>query len=599
MMPMTRNRRHRGQARVLAVYISADTAEATYRASAAETRTATVPTSVRVGDAGIYTGPSPFGGSDDDFVSQPVKALGRSLVRVHGWDIEPAALLVPVVQDAMAAVNCAEPDHLDAVLLVYPAMWGERAVRALQQAVEQSGVDPERIVPYPSDGTDTVNAVADWSARQQESSSGGRRTVVIAGAVAAVVILCAGVLAIPALHSSDREDGAVDVPRRETDVERLAAFYDDNGGMDCRQLYSSVAVDTLRSAGLRMSVPTEKTGGRGEVTGDGKTACTVAYIGGELHGKGDKKADDTTLADLGFESASFQYPAFLKISTSISGPNTATKEIRHGDDAEYRGWSFRTRERSLSDGQTSIWREAGTEVPGHGFMTLQVPTGDNASYAADTGSSTEPDAALRNIIDGFEGDNLPKITGTAPTVTDSQGKYDCSVFYETATVDYLASAELWVPGAGDTTDLVSGQSGPTPTGQEDGAGHRVCMMQPNGKVSSLYQVQVTTGRSAGDVGNPVTGADELSGWEEYWDFDPKFGPQSVDNRGQQSYNVRTCRSAEDCLTVTVFYADPQGQAGVDGNLGVEGFGDFMENPVRPMALDIARVLDSLGTSPEQ
>lgn len=561
---------------VLAVDAVGEVTQVAYRDSAGDSGTsgttpvtATVPSRIRTGDTDIPA---------------PARFLGRPLVTVDGTDTDPAELVTTVIRRAADAVGCPDLSTVDALVLVHPAEWTSTATSALRRTGELTGVPVERVqlhpVPSAVTGTDsreaTVLGALDAVAGVPSTTGAGRQPrrgmAVAAVAAAAVVALVAGGAAVLTRSGGDMGDGSAP---EEQSVERLAAFVGERGTLDCRNLFTSVAVRTVVDAGLRPFLNSARD--TGTAAADGSTVCTPVYRGDRLAAP-ELQVDGVDGAVSGTVTVGLRtYPDDDHV------PGTAVTEE---DPADHRGWVLATREADNADGGVVRIRTASTTVPGHGTMVLFVPLGDEATFRPVTDEPTEPDGALRQIIDGFEGTNLPAVTGGEAgqdtgedLFRDASGHYDCGRLYDRVSVTDLVDHGVRVPAAGDTVRLGSGDETSMVTDTADGAGRRSCVL-----LKDVKPVQVVTGASDGLPGNLVTGADDLDGWEEYWAFDPVFAPVDATEDGYQSYNLRHCRSDDDCVTVMVF-SDPQAYGGRGEDVR------FARDP----ALSVARYLAGTDT----
>lgn len=537
--------------------------------------TATVPSRIRTGDTDIPA---------------PARFLGRSLVTVDGKDTDPAELVATVLRRAADAVGCPGLPMVEALVLVHPAEWTSIATSALRRAGELTGTPAGRVqlhpVPSAVTGTDswqaTVLGALDAAAAVPYATGDGRRphrlrrSLAVAAAVAVVALVAGGVTFLTR-SGGDMGDGSA--PESQP-VERLAAFIGERGTLDCRNLFTSVAVRTVMDAGLSSQLGVRPR--LGTILENGETRCTPTYVGGRLTGK------PLEISVSGGEPA--PSPLLIGLRTSPDdGHRRSDASAAEGETTDYRNWTLTTREARDGDGGMIQIRTASTTVPGRGTMMMFLQLGDAAQYQPLSGSPTEPDAAFRQIIDGFEGTNLPVVTGGEAgqdagedLFRDASGHYDCSLLYDRVSVTDLDAHSIAVPATTDSMMHRSGRTGQVPVGEPDDSGREICVLQPLDK--TWTSVQVVTGASDGLPGNPVTGADDLDGWEEYWAFDPVFAPVDATEDGYQSYNLRHCRSDDDCVTVMVF-SDPQAYGGRGEDVR------FARDP----ALSVARYLAGTDT----
>lgn len=524
--------------RILAVDAVGETVQVAYRDITGTVATATVPSRIVVGSTEL---------------ADPAGFLGRPLVTVAGEDTDPAELVATVLRRAADAAGCVDLPDVGSLVLVHPEGWTRTATEALHRAGELVGVPAARVhlSAVPSEAPDRAVVDMVTGARDPEGDgrpdTGGRdrswwvRTMT--AAVVAAVLVIAGAVLLTRLGGFG--DGTV--PEEPT-AERLEAFIGDRGTLDCRNLYTSVAARTVMDAGLRPSLGKDRN--VGTVADDGTSNCTTVYVGDQL------RAREIPVEHAGHEPTVTSGAVMLGFRTALDDDHDFGAPADREESTDYRNWTLSTRLSTDPDGGTTPVRAASTTVPGHGTMALFVLLGDDASFSPVTDEPTEPDDALRQIIDGFEGTNLPVVTGRAEGAShgddlfrDASGHYDCSLFYDRISVTGLADLGIRVPSAGDSVLRESGYYGNYAIGERDDEGRRLCAVESVEKVAA---VQITSGVSDGLPGNPVVGADDLDGWEEYWAFEPVISSVSATEDGYQSYNLRRCRSSEDCLVFSVF-----------------------------------------------
>ena len=270
-------------------------------------------------------------------------------------------------------------------------------------------------------------------------------------------------------------------------------FYDSTGHMDCRNLYTAVPVSMAYRAGFGVDAADLYA----RIIEEGSDrSCPVNYRGVQV-------TDDMTLL-----------PELVVASTDRAPDDGAADT--------YRGWSVT--DRGVSTGSDS-----------HGWLTVSLP--EDPANDALVAAGLDVPAMLREIVDGIEDSRAPVVrSGTTPAFRED-GTFSCAAFYDRLSMDGISELGYYPPlasGAPGGVEAVLGTDG------------RGCLID---SADWRGPMEISVGADDADGGDGERPSD-LAGWTEWWRTSAPDNARWGEFEGEPSANVRTCRSAADCITVT-------------------------------------------------